>query len=963
MHTQFAMRLLRIISAGASISYLTASQSLVLSPGHSGTFSVPNSAPFNGLGSFRLEFRAHNVETPVNQSVVWSLNDDFVLNQLSQTHLTFSDWKDTFNGGQGNAIFINILNRIDFVVRCQRDVPGKQLICETWNVDGSNYVMQKLPIDTVVESANVTTRASYFGGAQTKLHLGYFRLYSELLATGQKLPTNAPGGDLADWEFPGNTTDASGRGLNLSFSGVLFSSTPVYDPVAALGLERTMRAGFTTVLNASRSYSLAGDDALAYSWQQLSGPTTLIWGNRLSMQTLISASIFGSYRIRLTVTDSNGRSSSTEVTLGAVASDDNGIVVHVNPDIEKLFGPMIRFGANPWPWFDDRHMALADKFGALQSSASWQPLWEIPATGTVSITRGSATITGVGTGFKSAFCGGGNSWDNDRRIIIWYPVAGIPGKFGRRMYDVASCASDTTLILTRAWNTSASASNLNYTIITNAEMSVWIGNQSNINFYDNVMAFYSLYYRSGIEVYLQYARTLADRWWSSPFVDEGRTCSDNEGSTCMFPRNRAMTGLVARALDGRPDMWPGLRFWWDVDRYSIKVNLELGDLREKAYQVAFVSLCGIFDPDLVHRAACAADVTSALGIWANQQKPTGEWQNLTHQYSTWNGFPGTVSVTNGSTTVIGSGTNWQPSWFVDPNFWTANNDSGVTGGDITAYVATYVSPTQLTLNKPYEGPTASGRAWQLNNLVGRGTSPFVLGIVAAAFHYAHLATGDARARQFILDTVNWLRIYGYRPLTRGLWYGRGFPNCEPISEDNYYCAPGGPSESRVLAGEIVNAFNYAYLYDPQPVTRDFGDQIYGAMFGKKGDLAADSFYIDGLENSGFYYQSSQAKYLGFFFGFGAGSVWPAMRLGTVQPVEMQTNHFALDYSAFPEATQARLTIQHPTGAVTQTICTANSDCSVVFDARLGSPLITVEYLSVSKVVLAKADPHLLAVHY
>jgi hypothetical protein len=41
------------------------------------------------------------------------------------------------------------------------------------------------------------------------------------------------------------------------------------------------------------------------------------------------------------------------------------------------------------------------------------------------------------------------------------------------------------------------------------------------NYYDNVAAYYALYYRSGIDDYLTAARKLADRFWESPPIDQG----------------------------------------------------------------------------------------------------------------------------------------------------------------------------------------------------------------------------------------------------------------------------------------------------------------------------------------------------------------------------------------------------------------------------------------------------------
>ena len=70
--------------------------------------------------------------------------------------------------------------------------------------------------------------------------------------------------------------------------------------------------------------------------------------------------VFGSHVFHLTVTDSEGRSSSCTVSHGAVATDSNDIVITGDDRVDLLLGPLARFGANPWPWMDDRNRAAAD---------------------------------------------------------------------------------------------------------------------------------------------------------------------------------------------------------------------------------------------------------------------------------------------------------------------------------------------------------------------------------------------------------------------------------------------------------------------------------------------------------------------------------------------------------------------------------------------------------------------------
>lgn len=83
------------------------------------------------------------------------------------------------------------------------------------------------------------------------------------------------------------------------------------------------------------------------------------------------------------------------------------------------------------------------------------------------------------------------------------------------------------------------------------------------------------------------------------------------------------------------------------------------------------------------------------------------WQRLDVQATIQTVAPitaGTIAVTNGSTVATGTGTSW---------------GTGITGlglwvsGRSEFYEVTYVSGTQLTLDRPFEGTTATGTAYKI----------------------------------------------------------------------------------------------------------------------------------------------------------------------------------------------------------------------------------------------------------
>ena len=441
-----------------------------------------------------------------------------------------------------------------------------------------------------------------------------------------------PAGDLADFEFEGNLTDASPQKLVIAPTlPVTYAVAPIYGPVCSQGLQRVLRANVPQVLSASGSYALNGSSRLAYSWSQVSGPTTLTWNSQTSPTPTITGLEFGSYTIQLTVTDSSGQTASNTLKYGSVYTDSNDVIISNPKYVDAIFGPMLRFGASPWPYFDTSQQAMADFFGGLQSS-DYLDVWNTAQPGTISVASGSTTLTGVNTSFQSTFCGGGQTGVNGASVIVWYPVPNSPGLFGRSPYGVASCESDTSLTLTEAYVSTSDASGLTYAEMDNNAIGTWINGSSNANYYDNVMAFYNLYYRSGLDDYLNYARTLADRWYTMPWFDQGR--ASQFGFTTMMPRMQSLTGLMLRALDGHPEYWSGIEQYLSWD-YAFTNNppaagYVLGDIREQGYATAFLAMAAMFDPNPASQALDQTELASVISnVWAPALQPGGNWVNNT----------------------------------------------------------------------------------------------------------------------------------------------------------------------------------------------------------------------------------------------------------------------------------------------------------------------------------------------
>ena len=773
--------------------------------------------------------------------------------------------------------------------------------------------------------------------------------------------------------------------IGAMFLGIVpaFGAQPACNP----GMQQSFRAGYPAQLDGSGSSPLDGGGSLSYVWQLVSGPSELSWSSHSTVNPQIKGLVFGSYVFQLTVTDSSNQSSVCTIKDGAVATDSNDIVITNNSAVDTLLGPMVRWGANPWPWYDNRHKAAADNQIA-EMDVQFPAWWDTAGPGTVSVTNGSATVVGSGTTFTTTFCKGPSQptvhQDGYPVIAIWYPLgAGL----GHLMRMVSSCTDDTHLTMSDAWNPGAatppgSGSGLSYAADDRyATIWGWSMAGSPANYYDNVAAYYALYYRSGIDDYLTAARTLADRFWESPAVNQGK--SDNYG---FGGRSLSAMGLVLRALDGRPEMWAGLHAIWDNYMNMLNVvdaefgAVSLWDTREEAYQLAMVSYCALFDTDATYRSTCKTSIINSFpNLWTPRKFPDGSWPQRYDSITSWN-TGSHVTLVQGSTTVTGVGTTgWDTTTFPQRIWFTNNASSGVTrnsDGDPVLYTPTYVDSTHLTLDRPYEGTTGS-HGWQLSseNAFGYTSQPFMTGLLSAAFDLAAKAVVDvspttaALAHSYNVVAANWIRDYGYWPLTKGLHYYVDSVDCQPpIADDNTHCNGGNDAAgARALSAEALRGVNAAYVYNHDPSLKTLSDTLYNAMWAKTATCPSgstlcvpDGSYLSGMDDGQYMISGGPPtnnatpwKWLGMFFGFSAQSAWPGNRVGGVQPRAGESLYIGANLPGVPGATKIRVVITDPSGSTTTTDCNA-LPCAVTVDSRQGDPLVSIQYLSATGAVLASS---------
>jgi hypothetical protein len=987
-----------------------ASQSVQVISGEP-SLTLPNAAPWTTIGAsgnpMRWEVRIHNfgLDLPAYPNSLVNLGPVRLMKGYATNVITASMGENP--AGTFDVIYNNGPEIIgccsawtDVLVRVQRDVANARYTLEACSVTGGSCMSGTAPLTKIGPASWVGGPLNLASGGQ----IAFVRWYSSVVPLGTPIPVNGPAGDLADWEFEGNLQDLSGHGLNFSGGMVSYVATPIYSPVCNPGTQQSFRAGYPADLDGSASAALDGGTFLSYVWQLASGPPGLNWSSHSAANPQIRGLVFGSYVFQLTVTDSSNQSSVCTVKHGAVATDDNNIVITNNPAVDTLLGPMVRYGANPWPWFDNRHKQAADNQNSIMD-VYFPAWWDTPGPGTVTVTTNRATVVGVGTTFTTTFCQGPGSptvpLSGYPVIAIWHPLG---SGTGRVMANVVSCADDTHLTMDQSYSNTDSGdvvqpgSGLTYAA-DNQYAGHWGWSQAGApaNYYDNVAAYYALYYRSGIDDYLTAARKLADRFWESPMIDQG---VQTPGYS-YTGRSVSAMGLVLRALDGRPEMWAGagtgthsgLHALWDHWMGYLNGNdvgwegprPSLWDQREVAYHLAMVSYCALFDTDPTYQSTCQASIVSSFPtLWTPTKFPDGSWSVIYASGASWT-TSSSATVTHGSTAVVGTGTTgWVSAtfptriWFTPtPGTEPADNSAG----DPISYSATFVDSTHLTLDSPYQG-TSGTHGWETSGITGWASQPFMMGILSWAFDLAAKAvatvspTTASLAHSYNVAAANWIKNYGYWPTAKGMYYTAGGPDCSyPISDDNTLCTAGDSADqARALSAEAMRGLDLAYAYSQDSSLKALTDTLYNAMFAKPGTCpsgsttcVSDGTYLDPMDDGQYMMATPPLsslgagtpwKWFGLFFGVSAQSSWPGYRVGGLQPRAAEPLYIGGNLPGVSGATAARVTTTDPSGVTYITNCNA-LPCAVTVDHRQGDHLVSIQYLSATGAVLASSSAPLI----
>ncbi|HWE51159.1 MAG TPA: hypothetical protein VG273_15310 [Bryobacteraceae bacterium] len=701
-------------------------QSLLLSPGVTAeSRPFPNAAPYKAIKDVRVEFRLHGFQQPSDWNAWIMVIPEFEIRFTPSQFLLHVI--AALAEPENQVAAIPLERRKDVLVRLQRNLAARTVTLETWDVDGSNYAVSIAHLKRM-DTDNWAGKTITLGGASTLTRIAYLRLYSTLAPLKASPPAHADG-DLADWEFDGSLTEKSNRKIDLRVSSgrPLFDFSPSYAPKARFGefgAQRTFRAGKgTLLLDGSDSFSGNDDAPLKFAWQQVAGPSPGHFENPAAAKTSFTAAAPGTYKIRLTITDSAEGTAFTEVKMGAVPTDDDGVVL-MGPEALTAFGPLTMSGTSPWPWYDFAEMANADVLRPLQTTPPHSGLQTL--SGTVSPTaQDSLAITGTGTHFLTELTacssqgGSGSAYtckiqnltsyagmaDNDwlpdvacsagaslninglgalplywggspvvpancpahafrrlyynaaaRRIdldgegpLIWFWWNAPDGAGSGRMLDEITSVQDDTHLTLSAYYLAplAKSQNIKYSMPGRSELGTYwnyVAQPSNsLDYYDNVLALYRVYYRTGIDTYLDQARKFADNWWKY---------AADYGYAISAPRVIGLLGLIARAVDGRPDMWPGIDFnlnypWGPVQMLDVKTPQPMGasmDGREAGYMTRFAARAAALMPGADKKTFyCGRLHNIVANWWVSTQDDLGQWEedlysgNVTYPAARLNG--------------------------------------------------------------------------------------------------------------------------------------------------------------------------------------------------------------------------------------------------------------------------------------------------------------------------------------
>lgn len=1101
------MKLLLLSALSITALLCQSGRSLVIAPATNG--SIACNAVFTSGQDARLEISISNFTYPTGSNLkVYTNNCVKFRMQAQPTSFQFdANGIDGIGGGGSPCSISPPAGQGPYIFRVQRFVATNTMTCEVHKWDSTGYLSGSVPYTSF---SNGSSGGSSFGPNTTDatftMNEDFVAIYTTTVPLGMfnPAPTTSALGDNTNLTFDNTLLDSTSHHNDITLSSPTYATTPNLLSVAFL---RTMgapswtnwisiRAGqcnsSTSQMDGSSSYSMApSSSTVTYFWQQLSGPTTIQWSNRLSPQPFLCNIIFGGYRVQLTVRDINGSISTSFLDFGATSQDNNGTVINSNPLINEIIGPQVAFGKNPWGYIDFADQQLESYWAsqldinggtwALESSLT--SVGGVPRTGTIYVANGDNVVHGIGTNFGAVFCGSGitSCTVSGLPYVVphWDAGLGIGTPYTALPRLVGTVQSDTQLTLDipggwlwpQASIISPGVSWGTYGLCSCGDWRYANRAQSNLNYYDLGQAHQSFYYASGYTSARDAGRWY-QRWIQSPELGF-------QGA----PRDLDLVGLELLAtLDSTvTNLWPNIRSSitntcnTGLDAPFVKNPMD--DVRETSYCTLYLADQAILDTGSNKTAAQTELVTVYNNIWSSQI--TGNTYINNEAGSVGNGGTGSlnvISLSNGSTTgtritgpsftssicnddhlvtnagsivissdrltLTGSGTsfsgtigdriylrgtfNGQPWSQLDVILSTGSSTNIVLGekwrGDypvtISAFkivnnsfaeqgafgfyefyfsktdsVGTNIDPPivdqdnwywcsvvdgdHLSFDKPYTGNTSTGNIYRFityQNLTGRGSEPFMIGITALAMYNSSTAlvgfdnVTSAHYRSLGDTLAQWL--YTNRdPISNGSLYGAtNFSNCQSLSLTYIFpsqeCAGTYIAQGRTFAAEQMSAIGQLYNSTGMLSDKNNMDAFFTSLYAAPGynsPFVGDGNFADILLCCNI--STTLTKGYGQAKSIGQMRRWAVDRLGGRITPNLKTISVNVKFPySISNTDHIKCTFYFPSSQL-ESVTSSNGACSIS-DADLvqGSQyLYKIEYINSSNTTLSSPNPQLITV--
>lgn len=461
--------------------------------------------------------------------------------------------------------------------------------------------------------------------------------------------------------------------------------------------------------------------------------------------------------------------------------------------------------------------------------------WKHDATGTLSVTNGSAVITGSGTALQTFLCGSGNTAKYEGARINFTNTLGGDGQRYNFVVFIDHCVSETQVVMTAGytWRQSAPAqspipdcpmgcSGLTFEMETDSPLNpvtVAYNTGQNALYYEVPVGELIAHYRTpGDTAHLANFRDWSDDLYVHPRFDKGRCRVEflDQGN-CWGPRQISFMSMCLRAHDLYQQdpvagalMWAGLRVYRDtamIQYYPATVP-NVYDSREYAILAQGYACGAMGDPDPTEQGNWRTMITTQYAKWvAIDATLTSPILFMSSWHDSLQSFDSVcrVTVTNGSRdiTLTGSGCTW-PSYYFQyydgalsggayrqttgnimffdpPTAQPSNNTSEI-------YDADWQSSTTARMKVAYTGSTSSTKGFVLAgndalDAVGYSTQPFFMAYMVDGWEAEAKAldgidnTKRDQLRAWSDKGVAWLLTYA-KTTTVGSYYFIG-GNCIP----------------------------------------------------------------------------------------------------------------------------------------------------------------------------------------